>query len=340
MMSQLAKFATSKKRKLNQMEDASSSANQSASGSLLLTLGSAEPGDGNQLLPREFERLALSIDPDFLQKTKDAKIIGFERPVAQRLPNVRYYQINLNLFRSRIKSLFSTYLKKKLYAMRLTSENELTDEVETISNIVVDACCAALYAKLRNIHRQFQTHATRYTTPPSFNKEVELPLPFADAIQNFGVFSPIGTTSSIICVPTYQEGTMNEGRLNQVWESYRYEFYLERIKEAGIPTKTVDIHSKPGNSWWLFKYVWFHDHYDLRCMYPPINYSDHVATVAMMFAEDSTVPNQPAPQLLNTHETDVQYPYRMMDNSPNSQHRAFAALCHAPREEWNEYLLF
>ncbi|GFP96432.1 hypothetical protein PHJA_001787300 [Phtheirospermum japonicum] len=203
--------------------------------------------------------------------------------------------------------------------------------------IIVNACMAALYAKLRTIHKQFQTYATRFTAAPSYSKDIELPLPFADAIQNFGVFTPVGIEDNFVCIPVYPENIQNEGRSTQNWQSYSYEAYMPYMKGLGIPLKSVDTRLKVGSPWWTYFTELQDRHFDLRCIFPPINYSDHSALLASIFmrmnpARDDAVP-------IITHlDTDVlDYPVRLREISDGFQLRAFSALCHAPREEWNQY---
>lgn len=92
--------------------------------------------------------------------------------------------------------------------------------------IIMKACFTVLYAKLRTIHKQFQTYAGRFQPTPSYTKEIELPLPSADAIQSFGVFTPVGMTEHYVIVPVYQENVANKRRSTQFRSATTYEAYL------------------------------------------------------------------------------------------------------------------
>lgn len=303
----------------------------------------AEPaqadGNASTLLPREFERLALTVNPDYVDKLRYSKTIGFARPAAQRIAAPRYYQINIVNFRNALSAVATDYLKIKFYEQGLLTYAEVDAELEELIPVLVNACMAALYSKLRNIHKSFQTYATRFNAPPSYSKEIELPLPFADAIQNFGVFSPVGTTTNYLCVPVYPEGVQNEGRSTQNWQSYTYESLSTYMRDLGIPLKSVDTRLKTGSPWWTYRREYRNGHYDLRCIFSPANYSDHSALLASVFLSKINAQNVARDIIAPLADDVLDYPVRLREIPDGFQLRAFSALCHAPREEWNQYLL-
>jgi len=72
----------------------------------------------------------------------------------------------------------------------------------------------ALYAKLYNIHHDYGVHPSRYLTPPSFAKEIELPLPLALLIESFGAFETSCLTTNYLYIPTCPGNTQHEGYAN------------------------------------------------------------------------------------------------------------------------------
>lgn len=296
------------------------------------------PDQQDQLVSREFTRLSFTANPDFATKLRNTHSLGFNRPVGARAPTMRYYTLNVrNLFNA-FNALTTSYLKFKLYEAQVMSYAEADAEVAVMAPIIANACMAALYARLRNIHQQFQEYATRYTARPSYNKAIELPLPFADAVQNIGVFSPVGTLTNIVVVPNYPEGTQNEGRSTQNWSSYQYEAYIPQLKSLGIPLKSVDTHLKTGSLWWTYSVSYVNDTFDLRCIYPPINYTDHSVMLAGLFlvtnAADHTVLS-----IVQRHADEILYAYRARELPDDYNMKAFSALIHSPPHEWSQYLI-
>lgn len=209
-------------------------------------------------------------------------------------------------------------------------------ELDEIVSAIVDACCAALYARLHTVHKEFGTYATRYDAPATYSPDIELPLPFADAIQNFCVFNPRGMLKNYLCIPIHPEGTQNEGRSSQTWNSHKYEASKQILKDLGIPMKSIDhTKIKPGTAWWTYRPSVVCGTFDLRCIFPPSNYSDHSALVASMFLVKKE--NEEADSLIEFLNDDSNYPKRMRQVAADFQLRAFAAFCHAPSVEWAWY---
>nr|XP_016456128.1 PREDICTED: uncharacterized protein LOC107780122 [Nicotiana tabacum] len=168
------------------------------------------------------------------------------------------------------------------------------------ATVTADVCMSALYAKLRNIHRTFGTYSNRYTNSARYTKNIELPVPFAEAISNIGVFNIEMTVNIKTIVPTYPEGTENEGCSCEEFPIARYCGILPHMKNAGIPLKSIDIHDTTGTAWWTFKVK--HD----------------------------------AP--LSLTRLKIRHIRRgWFDIGDDAPFRAFAALCGGPSEEWNEF---
>lgn len=290
------------------------------------------------LVPRSFERLMLTINPEYVTRLNHVKVLGFARTFAQRNPTYRYYTINLVNFRDAITSVLQDYLDIKYHDKGEWSNAQITQELAYIIPIIVDACVTALYARLRPVHKSLGTYANRFGPASIYHKDMELPLPIADAIQYFGTFNPVGTTTNHMCVPLYPENTPNEGRVTANWNGSLYETAIPMLKDLGIPFKSVDTRIKSGSPWWLLKSEIINGDIDLRCIFPPSNYSDHSALLASIFCLTNANNTEVRP-VINFLANDVKYPVRFREIAPGFKVRAFAALCHAPREEWNQYLL-
>ncbi|KAM3249006.1 hypothetical protein T459_08017 [Capsicum annuum] len=74
--------------------------------------------------------------------------------------------------------------------------------------VMADMCMAAFYAKQRNIHRAFRTYSNRYTNPARCTEDTELPVPFAKAISNIGVFNTELTVNIQDCCANISRGNL------------------------------------------------------------------------------------------------------------------------------------
>lgn len=151
------------------------------------------------------------------------------------------------------------------------------------ATVTADVCMSALYAKLRNIHRTFGTYSNRYTNSARYTKNIELPVPFAEAISNIGVFNIEMTVNIKTIVPTYPEGTENEGCSCEEFPIARYCGILPHMKNAGIPLKSIDIHDTTGTAWWTFKVKHDGNRYAFAGIFPPVLYSNLSCHIAQMF---------------------------------------------------------
>eukprot|EP00262_Sarcandra_glabra_P017759 TRINITY_DN6185_c0_g1_i1.p1 TRINITY_DN6185_c0_g1~~TRINITY_DN6185_c0_g1_i1.p1 ORF type:complete len:345 (+),score=18.40 TRINITY_DN6185_c0_g1_i1:170-1204(+) len=286
-------------------------------------------------VPRAFERLSLTVNPSYLTRLRAANELGYERPFEQRRLPKRHYEIQISNLRDAMTYVLSNFIIWKQAEQGRFTIGQINSEVNEIVPICVDACMTALYAKLRTIHKQYGTYAHRFNAPATYAKDIELPLPFADAIQNFGVFETRCMKKNYVLVPVYPEGIKNEGRKNEEWHSNKYESCLPILRECGIPMKNVDTRIKFGHAWWTYKVEEAHGAYDFRCILPSLHYSDHSAILASMFFY---LDRERRPvQIIRHLPDDADYGLRLREVRAGFQLRAFAALCHLPSEEWNSF---
>ncbi|XP_073018254.1 uncharacterized protein [Primulina eburnea] len=192
----------------------------------------------------------------------------------------------------------------------------------------------AIYAKLRSIFKAYGKHASRYASAPAYTKDVELPLPFALAIQELGVFETCSLLTNFVYAPTYPEGVEHEGRKKSAYPHAEYLSYLPTLKELGIPCKSIDPRVKTGSSWWTYKVKNFHDTHDLICTLPPSLYSDLSAIIRSVFLIPKLESNE-CKDVVQPPADAKDYGTRLKDVIPGSAVRSFLALCHGPEEEWS-----
>ncbi|KAH0457705.1 hypothetical protein IEQ34_013020 [Dendrobium chrysotoxum] len=302
------------------------------------TSASTSKVKSTELVPRSVGLLSLTINPEYLQRLISSGELGYERPASRRIPEARYYEIDLDAFKRAMQRILLPYLDWKLNEQGKLTVAEIDTEVNRIAPIIVDACITALYSKMRVIHRQYGRYMTRFVNPPTYARDLELPLPFADAIQNFGVYQPQNVLTNFIYIPVFPDGIQNEGRSTEEWNAFKYEAYVPILKSLGIPVKSVDTRIKEGTPWWLYKVNIVDSQFDLRCIFPPSNYSDHSALCASMFITFDEGGENFTP-IVKMKNDDPDYPVRFREIAVGFQLRAFSSLCHAPKVEWSQALL-
>ncbi|KAF5182510.1 coat protein [Thalictrum thalictroides] len=175
--------------------------------------------------------------------------------------------------------------------------------------------------------------ALGFSSPPTYSKDLELPLPFADAIQNFGVFETRSMLSNYFMIPVYPEGAKYEGRSSEDWHYSKYGSSLHLLKECGIPLNSVDTCIKDGSAWWTYKIREVYDSFDFQCIIPFLHHTDHSAILSSMFllVDGNTKSLLP---IIKHHTDDQDYGVRLREVPSGFPFQSFSALCHASRELW------
>lgn len=293
----------------------------------------AEAMFDTKLVSKELKRVTLEINPLYLRRLKDRKELGYSRSVGKKKLELWPIEIDVPRFRYAIKNVLMNALIARYHTHSEMRSIDIYTEINEIVPIVSDMCMSALYAKLRSIHRSFGRYTTRYTTAPCYTKDVELPLPFALAIQEFGTFETHSLKKNFIYAPTYPEGVINEGRERQDFSMAEYFSYLPTLKNHGIVCKSVDVRIKTGSPWWTYKVVNESNTSDLICTLPPTHYSDQSAVLRTVFL---TPDDEHCCFDIIHHPADfIDYGTRAREVPPGTCTRSFLALCHGPEEEWS-----
>nr|UHA47119.1 hypothetical protein [Raphanus sativus cryptic virus 2] len=287
------------------------------------------------LLQWPIERLATQVNQVFLDTIIQNGEGGYEVPDDQIVPTLRVYEIHVTNLRNAFRSVLYTVLRTKFIERGDRTVNAATTLATNVSNLTADACMAALFAKLRTLHRQIYTYKGRFTDQPTYTKDIELPLPFAVAIDGIGMFRTSAMSTRFNVVPVYPEGTKNEGRSADSINFLEYKSYLAYFAEIGIPTRTIDTRVTPGNAWWTYRTSYDGDVYDLKINYPPLHFNDHLANLAIMFLGNSGA-NRNNSSIIITKDDDLDYGWHVKDIREGEQARAFAALSQWAPRYWNE----
>ncbi|DAZ87293.1 TPA_asm: coat protein [Arceuthobium sichuanense virus 6] len=288
----------------------------------------------NELLPVAPSVLNYAANPNYLRLLRSRNEIGYFKTILKETLTSQSFEIVVSYFRYAMTQT----LKSAILLRYLNSQEPRTSDAEAKINalvpLAVDVTMSALYARLRNLNRAFVKHATRYTSAPSYTKDVELPLPFALAIQEIGSFETQALSTNVVYLPTYPEGVNYDGRSNPQYKYAEYQSYVPFMKSIGIPCKTIDPNNKLGSAWWTLKVSNQHATTDLLCTLPQSHYSDHSVVLRQLFLVTPQGSSQPSDDIVNFGQNHENYGYRAKAVRPASNVRAFLALCHAPTEEW------
>ena len=287
-----------------------------------------------QLVFREQLRQTLDVDPKYLSLLTTRGEIGYWRASDRKVLANRVLTLDCTEFRRTIGATLTSALRIVYYQQGSMRQADIDAEIAAFVPLAVDVCMTALYAKLRNIHRSHNVHPTRYTTAPSYAKDVELPLPFALAIQELGVFETNSLTANVLCIPTFPEGTQHEGRAAAANHITRYLSYLPTLRELGLPLKTIDVHLKKGSPWWTYKLSVQDNTVDLVCTIPPSLYTDFSAQLRMLFIVPTAADAFDAAELVEHDAAIPHFGVRAKELRRGINYRAFLALCHSPSECW------
>lgn len=295
-----------------------------------------EPQAMAELLFRERTRLALDFNPAYVSRLEKRRELGYYANPANRRLQFTTFDLNVAEFRRCITQVMTRVLHVRYYDRSNLRATEITAEIAVIVPLTVSACMCAVYAKLRQIHRQHGRLATRYPTPPHYNKDIELPLPLALAIQELGMFQTESLEQNLLLAPTYPEATLYEGRAVDAFNITDYQTYVPTFKDLGIPCKSVDPNLKKGSAWWTYRLTNSEGTTDLLCAMPPTCYSDLAAAIRMLFLATSDEPDDTTcSEIFNWPDNMNDFGTHLRESPPNSNTRAFLALCQGPKEEWS-----
>lgn len=276
------------------------------------------------------------VNPNYILSLRATHELGFSRRFSQWKPSIVYVDLIPENMRKVITSTLMLGLAQRFIRAGNLKIAMITQILKDIVPVTCDAIMAATYAKLRYIHKLHGEHSQRYSSSPSYNKDIELPFPFAIAIQDLGIIESQDTEDKSLYLPDFPEGTANEGRIETKWSAFTYQSYIPMMKENGVPFKSVNPHLKIGSAWWTFKVEKQQNTVDLICTLPPLHYTPHSVATRSLFLDTSNVPTDMQIIKLDNFKSD--YGSYMREGGIGYSIRAFHALCQAPEEDWNPNL--
>lgn len=284
--------------------------------------------------PIKYSQLSQSLNERYKKWLKEKNILGWRRIPSEFKTRVKDIVLDLSVLRAAIKDVMTSVLRWRMIDDGGYTSDEVSTLATNIAKSVSEACMTALYAKLRFIHFQSRTHASRYTTRPSFSKVVELPLPLAYAIEGLGVFETHSEPEIRKIVPSIAEGTKYEGREEEEFNTLEYQDNMYLMNKLGIPMKTIIPQAQAGNPWWTYKVLKITEKLNLQCTLPPSHYTEYSAHLRSVFLANATKNEEQ--QLIGFDEVKPEYGTMFRERDIGFNRLAFEAICHSPEEVWNQ----
>lgn len=125
-----------------------------------------------------------------------------------------------------------------------TNPVNITTRVEKMVSVCTDAVMSAIYAKLFYLNNGHTNYCSHFATAPTYAKNIELPLPYFEAVQLLGSFETRALVKNYLYVPIYPENVEIEGWTTEDWCTNQYDGLIPKLcarrnsnEECGPPRK-------------------------------------------------------------------------------------------------------
>lgn len=289
-----------------------------------------EPMDNTKV---NYNQVQTGLNEAYIRWLKDSRFLGWRRLPSELKTRKKDISLEISNLRSAVKDVFNHVLAWRMIDSGNFTEAESSTIAPEIAKSVSEAFMTALYAKLRFIHQQSRTHSSRYTARPSYNKVVELPLPFALAIEGIGIVETHSEPERRILIPDVPEGTKHECREEEDFDSINYQTYMNVMRDLKIPLKSIIPQTQNGNPWWTYKVLEITKKLNLQCTLPPSHYTEYSAHLRSVFLGNAFATK--VTQIVDFTELTQQYGTMFRERDIGFNRLAFEALCQSPEEDWN-----
>ncbi|GMI96611.1 hypothetical protein HRI_003330400 [Hibiscus trionum] len=223
---------------------------------------------------------------------KKRGILGhfFDPDQIPALPRVVY--INVDAYFTGIRNTIFGALKHILKLKTSLTDGEPFTRADTMSTFLAQGCVVITYLKVQAITYSypFLQNANSLRRPPS---SADLPIltPFAFAIQQLGIVKVADLPQEQIVVPAFPETGHKYGLPNnQPWDPNAYLLAYEYARNLGMRFSIVDLKSKAGSAWYLFRQYYANDCFELQCTIPEVNFTDSMVVAHTLFLSDENDP--------------------------------------------------
>lgn len=280
-----------------------------------------------------YAQVQSGLNEAYIRWLKDGRFLGWRRLPSELKTRTKDVSLEISNLRSVAKNVFKHVLAWRMIDSGNFTEAESAELAPEIAKSVSEAFMTALYAKLRFIHQQSRTHVSRYNARPSYNKVVELPLPFALAIEGIGRIETHSEPERRMLIPDVPEGTKYECREEEEFDSFNYQTYMNVMRDLKIPLKSIIPQTQTGNPWWTYKVLEITKKLNLQCTLPPSHYTEYSAHLRSVFLGNAF--ETKVTQIVDFTELKHKYGTMFRERDIGFNRLAFEALCQSPEEDWN-----
>nr|CAH2618757.1 putative coat protein 2 [Yunnan larch deltapartitivirus]CAI5384007.1 putative coat protein 2 [Yunnan larch deltapartitivirus] len=303
-------------------------------GKQIIIVGTQEPAEvALDSTKVNYSQVQTGLNEAYIRWLKDSRFLGWRRAPSELKTRIKDVKLEISNLRSVVKNVFNHVLAWRMIDSGNYTEDESTIIAPEIAKSVSEAFMTALYAKLRFIHQQSRTHVSRYTARPSYNKVVELPLPFALAIEGLGTVETHSEPERRILIPDVPEGTKYECREEEDFDSISYQTYMNVMRDLQIPLKSIIPQTQTGNPWWTYKVLEITSKLNLQCTLPPSHYTEYSAHLRSVFLGNAF--ETKVTQIVDFTELTPRYGTMFRERDIGFNRLAFEAISHSPEEDWN-----
>jgi hypothetical protein len=200
------------------------------------------------------EMITLGVNPMGISILRAKGYLGFRRNFNDRAVAFTPLIIDFNRIVQSLVDPCIESLDKFLESNHQIDRQEFEDIRRSCNTTLVDVTGRALYARLRYIDQLVRLNAARFNERPSFNKEISLPRPIAQAITNIGIISPQNVLADVKYCPTINYDVQHTGGIQQLPLFPAYMTLRDAyLKPSGLLFDNVSVRDTTGTYWWTLR---------------------------------------------------------------------------------------
>nr|CAH2618869.1 putative coat protein [Conifer deltapartitivirus]CAI5383870.1 putative coat protein [Conifer deltapartitivirus] len=203
----------------------------------------------------------------------------------------QYVELSCHRMRNAIVHTLSMVMLRILYTKGVLESQEVIQRSQSMATILSNGTMMLLYKKLRNIHLTEFDHFDRFARKPKVPDTLEVPVPYAYALQSLGKVKVNSLTTDLEVAPLFPRNETNFGMdtVNS-WSLDEHTQCVEYVKSLGIPCCTVNLGVKVGSAWWLMRQEAVDSTIRITCPLPESNFTERAAVLSTLFTLGTNYP--------------------------------------------------
>jgi hypothetical protein len=197
----------------------------------------------------------------------------------------KWATLNCEQLRISATATLSGVFRRLLLLDDFEADENILTRTNRMVRILVRGICLATYYKIRAVNYAFNDEGHRYMFKPKIPNPLEIPKPFALAIQMLGAVEIHSMTRRTIAVPgltTADAATACLATGEQLIPAL-YAQAVEYAKKKGLQFATVNFDVKYGSAWWLLNCPRESQIPELQVRLPESNFTESDALMHLMF---------------------------------------------------------